>query len=106
VRHAAIDKVLARSDRAREDSDFTYFFSLLLSAEAILKTIILAFTACVTEDKDRNRYRIEHSLVRADGLGEWSRALEDALTGPASQFLLAEVRPEQTELTQLLPVGS
>lgn len=99
--HLAIEQVLARSQRARDDSDFTHFFSLLLVAEALFKTTILGLTACIAEDKERHRYRLEHGLVRADGLGDWGRSLDDVLTGPASQYLLAEVRQEQTELTQL-----
>src|SRR5205814_9454257 len=56
--------------------------------------------AALADDPDRNRYRLEHKLIRADGIGEWTHALEDALIGPASQFLLLEARTEQTELTR------
>jgi hypothetical protein len=56
--------------------------------------------AAIGDDKGRNRYRLEHQLVRADGLGDWAKVIEDALTGPASQFLLTEARTEQTELTK------
>ena len=98
--HAAITQVLKRAELAREDSDFTYFFSLLLAAEALTKTIVLGIVAAIGDDKDRHRYRLEHQLVRAEGLGDWSRAIEDALTGPASQHLLLEARTEQVELTK------
>jgi tetratricopeptide (TPR) repeat protein len=106
MRHAAIDQVLHRADRAKEDSDFTYFFSLLLAAEALVKTTVLGLLACILEDKDRHRYRLEYALAHADGLGDWTRALDDALTGPASQFLLADLYPEQTELIQLHKEGA
>lgn len=106
MKHAAIDQVLVRADRAKEDSDFTYFFSLLLAGEALAKTTILGLVACIADDKDRHRYRLEHALAHADGLGDWVRALDDALTGPASQYLLTDARPEQTELTQLHGAGS
>jgi hypothetical protein len=98
--HKIIAQVLNRAEQAKSDSDFTYFFDLLLAAEAIAKTIILNMLAAVGDDKDRNRYRIEHSLVRADGLGDWGRSLDDILTGTASQYLLAEARQEQSELTK------
>jgi hypothetical protein len=62
-------------------------------------------TAAISEDKDRNRYRLEHSLVRSDGLGDWGRAIEDLLSGPASQYLLTDARSEQTELTRLCREG-
>jgi hypothetical protein len=105
MQHAAIDQVLKRAEVARSDSDFTYFFSLLLAAEALTKTIVLGIIAAIGDDKDRHRYRLEHQLVRAEGLGEWGRAIEDALTGPASQHLLLEARTEQTELTRLCRAG-
>jgi hypothetical protein len=98
--HKAIEQVLARADAAKADSDFTYFFSLLLAAEALVKTVALGLLAAISDDKDRNRYRLEHALVRADGIGEWGHTLEDALIGPASQYLLIEARAEQAQLTQ------
>jgi hypothetical protein len=103
--HQAIEQVIRRANLAKIDSDFTYFFDLLLAAEALAKIITLGMLAAVDDDKDRNRYRIEHSLVRADGLGEWARAIEDILTGPASQYLLADAYSEQTELTKLSRSG-
>lgn len=105
MKHKAIEQIVQRADSAKFDSDFTYFFSLLLAMEALAKTIVLGVVASIVDDKDRNRYRLEHQLVRADGLGEWGRVLEDALTGPASQFLLAEARKEQSELTKACKEG-
>ena len=66
--HVAIDQVLKRAEVAKSDSDFTYFFSLLLAAEALAKTIVLGIVAAIGDDKDRHRYRLEHQLVRAEGL--------------------------------------
>lgn len=105
MKHAAIDQVLARAEGAKSDSDFTHFFSLLLAAEALAKTTILGIVSAVADDTARNRYRLEHQLVRSDGLGDWGRVIEDALTGQASQYLLAEARQEQTELTKLCREG-
>lgn len=98
MKHVAIEQVIQRAESAKSDSDFTYFFSLLLAMEALAKTIVLGVVASIADDKDRNRYRLEHQLVRSDGIGDWGRVLEDALSGPASQFLLAEARAEQSEL--------
>jgi NB-ARC domain len=104
--HLAIDQVLRRGERAKSDSDFTYFFSMLLAAETLAKTVVLGVIAAIGDDKDRHRYRLEHQLMRSDGLGDWGKALEDAITGPASQYLLAEARQEQAELTQLCRQGA
>jgi hypothetical protein len=103
--HAAIEQVLKRAEQAKSESDFTYFFSLLLAAEAIAKTIVLGVVASIADEKDRNRYRLEHQLVRSDGLGDWGKVIEDALIGTASQFLLPEARVEQIELTKNCKAG-
>jgi len=103
--HVAIDQVLQRAESAKSESDFTYFFSLLLAGEAVAKTAVLGFIAAMQDDRDRNRYRLEHGLAKADGLGDWGKALEDLLTGPASQYLMVEARVEQAELTKLCRPG-
>lgn len=103
--HAALQQVFGRVEAAKQDSDFTYFFALLLAGEALAKTVVLGMLAAVVDDRDRNRYRLEHSLVRSDGMGDWGSAIEDALTGPASQYLLADARREQAELTKLCRLG-
>lgn len=103
--HKVIELVLSRADRAKSDSEFSYFFSLLLAAEALAKTVTLTMVSAITDDKDRNRYRLEHQLVRASGLGDWGTALEDALTGQASHYLFVEAHPERAELTKLCRSG-
>lgn len=99
--YRAIDQVMQRVENAKEESDFNYFFSLLLAGEALFKAITVGMIAALEDDKDRNRYRLEHVLSRADGLGEWSRVLEDAISGPASQYLLVDARTEQAEITRI-----
>lgn len=106
MRHRAIDQVLERVRDAKSDSDFNYFFSLLLAGEALFKTVTLGLIAALLDDKDRNRYRLEHALARADSLGEWGRVLEDALSGPASHFFLTAARTEQAELARICGPGS
>ncbi len=103
--HLAIKQVLERAELAKSDSDYTYFFSLLFAAEALAKTMVLGIVASIADDKDRNRYRLEHQLVRSDGLGDWGKVIEDAVIGPASQYLLTEAREEQRELTQVCKEG-
>jgi len=63
MKHIAIEQVLERAERAKFDSDYTYFFALLFAAEAIAKTMVLGMVASIADDKDRNRYRLEHQLV-------------------------------------------
>ena len=103
--HDLIDKVRKRAEHSKADSDFTYFLDLLLAAEAITKTITVSMLSAIADDKDKNRYRVEHMLIRADGIGDWARAIEDVLTGPASQYLLADAYQCQSELTRSCRVG-
>lgn len=105
MKHIAIEQVLERAERAKSDSDYTYFFALLFASEALAKTMVLGMVASIADDKDRNRYRLEHQLVRSDGLGDWGKVIEDAVIGPASQYLLTEAREEQRELTQACKEG-
>lgn len=105
MKHTAIEQVLERAERAKSDSDYTYFFALLFAAETLAKTMVLGMVASIADDKERNRYRLEHRLVRSDGLGDWGKVIEDALIGPASQFLLNEAREEQRELIQACKEG-
>ncbi len=97
---APVREVMNRVARARDDSDVAYFYDLLNAGEMLLKLVTAGLVACVEEDRDRHRYRLEYGLVRADGVGEWASAMDDVLTGPASQVLAEEARREQRQLTQ------
>jgi hypothetical protein len=105
MKHRALEQVLQRTESAKSESDFTYYFMSLHAAEALAKTIVLGVIAAITDDNDRNRYRLEHQIVRSDGMGDWAKVVEDALIGPASQFLLTEARKEQAELTKVCKPG-
>ena len=103
--HKLIEQLFDRAENDRHESDFTYFFALLLAAEAMAKTIVLSTLAAIDDDTESNRYRLTYQLVRANGLGDWSDAIEDALSGPASQYLVPEAREVRTQLTQLSSDG-
>ena len=104
--HAAITQIQKRIEIAKQDSDYAYFHSLLLEGEALFKTTILGLIGSLASDPDRHRYRLEHKILKADGLGPWAASVEDALTGPASQFLLTDMSPEKNELTKLCGAGT
>jgi hypothetical protein len=89
-----------RIEVARTESETALFYDLLIAGELVLKLSVAGLTAAVADDRDRNRYRIEHRLVRADGLGEWAGALEDLVTGPAAQHVAVAAYEERRELTQ------
>ncbi|MCH7687531.1 MAG: hypothetical protein IH899_12760, partial [Planctomycetes bacterium] len=93
-------KMLERVCVDRQDSDTTYFWCLMYQGEFLIKLVVSALVSAVTEERDSHHYRICCRLVRADGIGEWTQALDDLLTGPASQFLDQLARDEKRELTQ------
>ncbi len=95
-----IEKIQHKMDTAKSDSDFAYFFSLLVAGEAITKLAALVTTSALVSDKDRHQYRILHGVVRANGVGDWSKAIDDLLVGTASQHLSSEYREYQAELTK------
>lgn len=95
-----IDLLWDRAEIARQDSDTSFFWTLLFLGEASVKAIVAGVVGCIQEDRERHRYRLNRTLARADSLGEWTTALEDALKGPASQKLIASAYDLQRDLTQ------
>ena len=90
------DRVL----RDKDEGDISYFQVLALKMEFILKLVTAAVVACIEDDADRNRYALEHKLVRANSLGEWAEVLRDSLVGPSAQFIATPARPLMQELTE------
>ncbi|MBS4712967.1 NB-ARC domain-containing protein [Aeromonas caviae] len=93
-------KLQYKFDVSKDDSDSSYFFSLLVAGEAITKIITLISASALVYDKDRHQYRILYELVRASGLGDWSKAIDDLLVGTASQHLSPDFRTFQAEITK------
>jgi hypothetical protein len=89
-----------RLELAKSDSDTAYFFDLMYYGEYIVKLVCLGVVAGLNDEKERHRYRLEHRLVRADGIGEWVSSLDDALVGPASQVLRPAAKEEQRIFTE------
>ena len=96
-----INKMQDRIKLSKEENDFNYFFELLLYGEYLTKIITLGIVATINDDNDRTRYRFEYNLARANAIGDYSRAIDEILTGTASQQLSVTIRDhEQKELTQ------
>ena len=98
--------MLDRAEREREDSDSAYFGALMYAGEMLVKLVGAGLVAAVQDDRERHRYRLEHQLVRASGLGTWAGVIDDVLTGPSSQFLDPQAYPTQQELTQWMPANT
>lgn len=95
-----LDRMWQRVEVTRTDSDTALFYDLLYLGEMLTKLLVLGTTALVAEDRGRQRYAIEHALVRANSIGDWVTVLGDLLSGPASSLLDREADVEQRELTQ------
>jgi hypothetical protein len=95
-------------DRVKEysDSDSVRFGELLYAGEFISKLTTSAFICSLEEDRDNHRYRIIHTLVRASGLGDWSKALDDALIGPGSKHLPLAMRDHSRAFTEKVGKGT
>lgn len=91
-----IDKMRDRIEVARGESDTVLFYDLMKFGELVVKTATAGFIAAVEEDRERHRYRLLHSLVRGNGVGDWSRAAEEA----AKLRLTPAAREERNQLTQ------
>ena len=103
--HVHIAQLLARAERDSQDSDFSYFWSLLLTGEAMQKIIVLGMVAAIEDEKEGNRYGLQYRLVHAQSLGEWNDVLSEALNGPASQSLHPDSSIEQDELKKTFSQG-
>ena len=101
-----IQKMLDQAENEKSDSDSAYFDALMYAGEVVMKLTVSGLVAAVQDDKERNRYRLEHQLVRADSLGTWAAVLDDILTGPSSQFLDHAARGTQQDLTQWVSDGT
>jgi hypothetical protein len=97
---APIEKMFARVETTRADSDASLFGDLLHLAEYLAKLLVAYLVACVQDDRDRSRYRLTYQLLRASSPGDWAMALDDIVEGPTSGFLIAAARPVQKEITQ------
>lgn len=83
-----VEQMWSRVEREAQESDAAWFEALLGLFEFTLKLTTAGFVAAVEMERDGHRYRLEHGLVRADGLGTWESALSEVLTGPANAFLI------------------
>ena len=61
------------------DSDSTLFQSLLLKGELITKLAIAGLVAVIPDDTDRHKYTHLYDLVRANGVGDWTKVLRGGL---------------------------
>jgi energy-coupling factor transporter ATP-binding protein EcfA2 len=101
MNYIPFERMQSRVETSKSDSDLGYFYDLLLYGEFLTKTIALYLVSTINEDGDRTQYRLEHSLVRANAIGDFSKVIEEIVIGPAAQQISSAIREhELKELTQ------
>ena len=91
--------MLDRLKKFGAESDSALFTEHLYAGEFIVKITTAAFIASVLDDRERHRYRLNHGLIRADGMGEWVSKLDETLTGSASQHLTEAAKEDRRAFT-------
>ncbi len=94
-----------RLRRAADDSDTAYFYDVLFAGELVVKVVVAGLVAAVRRDPSGHQYRLESTLIRATGIGEWVGVLDELLTGPASEHVEEGAQAAQRQLTQTLREG-
>lgn len=92
-----IENMRARVETSKEDSNVAYYCDLLHYGEMLTKLVALFMVSNINDDVDRNRYRFEFKLVRANGVGEYADVLTELVTGNAATSLPSELFPNEVE---------
>ncbi len=93
--------MVARLQASKDESDLAYFYDLLIFGEYVTKLISLFLVSAINDDNERSRYRQEYLLVRGNAIGDFSKSIDEVLTGPSAQLLTSEIRDfEFKEMTQ------
>lgn len=95
------DRMWEQVEIEYENSEVAYFNSLMYLGEMLTKMVTAGMIAAVDNAHDRQQYRLKHQLVRADGIGDWARAVDEVLTGVPAQHLIANITGEGNEANQL-----
>lgn len=99
-RSVVLERMWERVQTTKGESFVAHFYDLMYLGELVVKLTTVNLLATLESDRDRHRYRLEHKLVRATGIREWVQALDDLLTGPASQHRVQATAPAVREITQ------
>ena len=100
-----LKQIWDRNDIEKEDSDAAYFLSLLYTGELLTKLVCSGLLSGVSDDPKKHRYTQLYKLVRADGIGDWARTIEELVGGPTSHLLSIQLRQEQKLITQKVKSG-
>ncbi len=91
------DKINIRVQASKNESDIAFFYDVLNSGEFLTKVIALYLVSLLNGDKGRTRYREEYSLVRANGIGDFSNTIDRILTGPPAELINSLIREDELD---------
>ena len=95
------DRMWEQVEVEYENSEVAYFNALMYMGELMTKMVAAGMVAAVDNARDRQQYRLQHHLIRADGVGDWGKAIDDVLTGVPAQYLIPNITGEGNEANQL-----
>lgn len=93
-----LQKVWDRIELEKQDSELSYFNSLMYLGEVVTKSTCLFMLSGLGESQKNYKYTQFYKLVRANGIGDWSGTLDELLTGPSSQEMKIEYNVYSKEL--------
>ncbi len=95
------ERIESRLISSEQDSDIAFYYDLLLFGEFVTKIISLFLVSAINETTERVKYSHIHSLVRANAIGDFSKIIDEVVTGPSAHFLTSTIQDyELKELTQ------
>ena len=95
-----------RVELARDDADTTFFFHLLYAGELVTKLVTAGLLAAVMDDREGQRYRLTHKLIRTSSLGDWAQTLDEIVGGPPARHLTPRANEDQRSLTERFRSGT
>lgn len=93
-----IDKMIDRALNYKNESDMDYFLNLMYLGEMLTKYTSVSIISGLINDSNRTKYSHFCQIVRADGIGEWSRILDEILIGPSNHLVMLEMQAIVKEL--------
>lgn len=93
-----IEKLKEQVNNAKQISDAEAFISLMKTGELLTKITTLATIGALREDKQRMQYRYQYEIISADGIGTWSKVIEQILGTAVSLRLISEFNDVKNDL--------
>ena len=91
-----IELLKKRMEVAKEESDAIYFSELLLYGEFLTKLISIQLVSALLPDKERTRYKYEHTLVRGNSVGVFASTIDEIIINYRDKlirdFMLNEIK--------------